>query len=54
MKRLTLKTQLADYLYLKFILLVLWAFVERPIIAEFPDIVDSVEALYAIRDTVHL
>ena len=42
------------YFYLKFILLVLWAFMEGPVIAEFPDVVDSVKALYAVRDTVHL
>lgn len=40
--------------HLKFILLVLWAFVKRPIIAEFPDIINTIKALYAVRDSVHL
>lgn len=46
--------QFAACLYLKLIVLVLWAFVERPVVAELADVVDSVEALYAVRDAVHL
>lgn len=39
---------------LEFILLVLGAFVERPVIPEPPHVVDAVEALDAVRDPVHL
>lgn len=43
-----------EALHLKFIFLIFWTFVERPVIAELPDVVNSIKALYAIRNTVHL
>lgn len=51
-----MKTMLPYYkaFNLKFIFLVFWAFMERSVIAELPDVVNSIKALYAIRDTVHL
>lgn len=41
-------------LYLEFIVFVLGAFVERPIIPELPHIVDTIEALDTIRYSIHL
>lgn len=41
-------------LYLKFIVFVLGAFVERPIIPKLPYIVDTIEALDTIRYSIHL
>lgn len=41
-------------MHLELVLLVLGPFVERPVIAELPDVVHFVEALDVVRDTLSL